>query len=270
MGQRIGILAGSGRFVPTAVADFQKKGVTCVVAGIEGEAARGLEKVSGVFRWFRIGDAAQAVSFFRENRIDEVMMIGKVRPQVVLRSENFDRETWTLIRNLKDQSPTVLLGAAVGFLEARGLRVLDPLPWLKPYFCEPATLTQATLPREVFGDIEFGLRLARQIADLDVGQTLVVKNSAVIAVEGMEGTDRAILRGGRLAGPGFSVVKAGRTSQDMRLDVPAVGLDTVKMILRAGGAALGLEASKVAFFQKGEALALANAHGVAIVAREIV
>jgi DUF1009 family protein len=268
MGQRIGILAGSGRFVPLAVADLQRQGVISVVAGIEGEAARRLEKISKVFRWFKVGDAGKTVSFFRENHIEEVMMLGKVRPQAVLRSEPFDRETWTLVSNLKDQSPTAILRAAVGFLEASGFRVLDPVSLLKPYFCEPGTLTQTSLPGDVAGDIDFGLRLARQIADLDVGQTLVVKNRAVIAVEGAEGTDRAILRGGRLAGPGFSVVKAGRTSQDMRLDVPAVGLDTVKAIIRAGGVALGLEASKVVFFQKAEALALADAHGMAIVARE--
>jgi len=98
---------------------------------------------------------------------------------------------------------------------------------------------------------------------------MVIKDRAVVAVEGMEGTDRTIRRGGRLAGAGFSVVKAGRTHQDMRFDVPAVGLDTVRAIIRAGGAALGLDAGKVAFFQREEAVALAEERGVAIVARTL-
>jgi UDP-2,3-diacylglucosamine hydrolase len=97
----------------------------------------------------------------------------------------------------------------------------------------------------------------------------VVKDRAVVAVEGMEGTDETIRRGGRLAGPGFVAVKAGRTSQDMRLDVPAVGLDTVRSLVRAGGGALGLDALKVAFFQKREALALAEARGIVIAVRKI-
>jgi DUF1009 family protein len=119
----------------------------------------------------------------------------------------------------------------------------------------------------VLKDIDFGLGIARRAADLEIGQTLVVKDGAVVAVEGMEGTDRAIQRGGRLAGPGFIVVKAGRTSQDMRLDLPAVGLDTIKTLLRAGGAALGIEAVKVAFFQRQAAVGLADAQGASIVVR---
>jgi DUF1009 family protein len=121
----------------------------------------------------------------------------------------------------------------------------------------------------VLKDIDFGLRIARKAADLEIGQTLVVKEGAVVAVEGMEGTDRTIQSGGRLAGPGFVVVKAGRTSQDMKVDLPAVGLDTIKILLRAGGAALGLEAGKVAFFQKQAAVRLADARGASIVVRSM-
>jgi DUF1009 family protein len=128
-------------------------------------------------------------------------------------------------------------------------------------------LTRATPPRAVLEDIAIGLKVARQAADLDIGQTVVIKNGAVVAVEGMEGTDRAIRRGGRLAGPGFVVVKAGRTSQDMRIDVPAAGLDTVKTLLQAGGVALGIEARRVAFFQKREAISLADSQGASIVVR---
>jgi DUF1009 family protein len=121
----------------------------------------------------------------------------------------------------------------------------------------------------VLEDIDFGLGIARQAADLEIGQTLIVRDGAVVAVEGMEGTDRTIQRGGRLVGPGFVVVKAGRTSQNIKIDLPAVGLDTVKTMLRAGGAALGLEAGKIAFFQKQAAVSLADAHGASIVVRAI-
>jgi DUF1009 family protein len=160
-----------------------------------------------------------------------------------------------------------ILDAAFAFLEDQGFKVLSPGPFLASYFCRPGVLTKATPTRAVLEDIVFGLRIARQAADLEIGQTLVVKGGAVVAVEGMEGTDRAIRRGGRLAGPGFVVVKAGRSSQDMRIDVPAVGLNTVKTLLQAGGVSLGIEARKVAFFQRQEAVFLADSQGVSIVVR---
>jgi hypothetical protein len=208
------------------------------------------------------------VAFFRKNGADSVLMLGKIRPSTVTGAENSGRDPRRLIAVRPDDTATVLLRAAVAFLESQGLRVLDPGAFLEPYFCGPGPLTQTRLPEAAEADIDFGLPLARRLADLDIGQTLVVRRRAVAAVEGMEGTDAAIRRGARLAGAGFSVVKAGRTVQDMRLDVPAVGLDTVRAIVRAGGAALALDAARVVFFQKSEAAALADRHGLAIVARE--
>ena len=267
MGQRIGIIAGGGRFVPAAIRDFQKRGLTCIVAGIEREASPRIARIASVFQWVGLGEPLQAVSFFRENRADGVMLLGKVRPSAVYRTENLSRDSRRLLDGLQDQSATVILRAAVAFLESQGIKVLDPGPFFEPYLCEPGLLTQTGLPAPPEADIDFGLPLARRLADLDIAQTLVVRRRTVVAVEGPEGTDAAIRRGARLAGPGFSVVKAGRTVQDMRLDVPAVGLDTIRTILKAGGAALGIDASKVAFFQRREAVALADSRGLAIVAR---
>jgi len=110
--------------------------------------------------------------------------------------------------------------------------------------------------------------LARSIADLDIGQTIVVKDKAIVAVEAMEGTDETIRRAGRLAGPGIVAIKVGRTRQDMRIDVPAVGLETMRVLVAVHGAALVFEAGRVPFFQKEEALALADANGIAVLARE--
>ncbi|OGD21875.1 MAG: hypothetical protein A2W03_10835 [Candidatus Aminicenantes bacterium RBG_16_63_16] len=267
MGQRIGIIAGGGRFVPAAIHDFEKRGMTCVVAGIEWEASRRIARIASVFQWVKLGEPFRAASFFKENGADSVFMLGKVRPSAVFRAESLDRDSGRLLDSLKDQSATAILRAAVAFLESLGIKVLDPGPLLGPYLCEPGALTRSRLPEAAEADIAFGLPLARRLADWDIAQTLVVRRRAVVAVEGMDGTDATIRRGAKLAGAGFSVVKAGRTVQDMRLDVPAVGLDTVRAIVRAGGAALGLDAAKVVFFQKSEAVALADSHGLAIVAR---
>jgi UDP-2,3-diacylglucosamine hydrolase len=267
MGQRIGIIAGGGRFVPAAIRDFQKRGLTCVVAAIEREASRQIVRTASVFQWVSLGEPLKAVSFFRENQADGVMLLGKVRPSAVYRAENFSRDSQRLLEGLPDQSATVILRAAVAFLESHGIRVLDPGPFFEPYLCEPGLLTKTGLSASAEADIDFGLPLARRLADLDIAQTLVVRRRTVVAVEGPEGTDAAVRRGAKFAGPGFSVAKAGRTVQDMRLDVPAVGLDTIRAIVKAGGAALGLDAAKVAFFQRREAVALADSRGLAIVAR---
>jgi hypothetical protein len=129
-------------------------------------------------------------------------------------------------------------------------------------------LTGQPLPAAVQQDVEFGWALARRLADLDVGQTVIVKDRAVVAVEAAEGTDAAIRRAGELAGRGTVAVKVSRTRQDLRVDVPAVGLTTVRSLAQAGSAALCLEAGRVAFFQKEQALELAGQCGIIIFAKE--
>jgi DUF1009 family protein len=248
---------------------LKKQRIFPVIAAVESEAPPRLEKAAGEFRWFQPGSLSGVVSFFRESGVREVVMLGKVRASTVFRPENLDARAWKTLQGLPDKSTLSLLGAAVAFLEGAGLQVLSPLSVLGSQFCREGILSAVEPTPGQLADMDFGLALARRFADLDIGQTLIVKDRAVVSVEGMEGTDEAIRRGGRLAGPGFVAVKAGRTSQDMRLDIPAVGLYTIRSLVRAGGGALGLDAARVAFFQQAEALALADAHGIAIAVRKI-
>jgi DUF1009 family protein len=267
MGRGIGIIAGSGRYISSLLSEVRRSGLSSTVAGIRGEADPCLAEKADVFDWFRPGEAARVISFFKKHRVREVIMAGKVRPGALFQKENFDPLSRHLLENLEEKSPAALLKAVANLLEARGLRVLSPYAVLKSAFCRPGILTETAPSAALLGDIDFGLKMARRLADMDIGQTLIVKDRVIVAVEGLEGTDQAIKRGGKLAGPGFVAVKAARTAQDLRLDVPAVGLDTVRSLVRAGGAALGLEASRVAFFQKEKAVALADSRQVAIVAR---
>jgi DUF1009 family protein len=265
MGRRIGIIAGSGTFVSGVVSELRRRETRCVVLAIKGESSPRLAGAADAFLSVKPGELRRAVAFFKRHRVTDLLLLGKVWPGVVFRRQNFDVETWRRLEKIKDRSASGVLEAAIAFLEAQGFKVLSPAPFLAPHFYKPGVLTRSAPSPEVLEDIRLGLRVAGQLADLEIGQTLVVKGGVIVAVEGMEGTDRAILRGGRLAGPGSVVIKAGRTAQDMRVDVPAAGLDTVKALLRARGAALAIEAGKVALFQKEEAVSLADAHGASIV-----
>jgi DUF1009 family protein len=267
MGRRIGIIAGSGRFVGAAVSDLRRGGIHSVVLGIEGETRPGVKRVAEVFTAVKPGELGKVLAFFRENEVSEIMFLGKLRPDAVYRPELMDATARKLLKRLKERSATALLEAVFAFLRANGFWVLNPASLLESHFCGPGVLTRKIPSSAELADIDFGLNVARRIADLEVGQTLVVKDRSIVAVEGIEGTDMAIRRGGRLAGPGFVVVKAGRTSQDMKIDLPAVGLDTVRTLIRAGGTALGFESAQVAFFQREAAIRLADAHDVVIVVR---
>lgn len=269
MGERIGILAGRGAFVSWALAELKGRGFSCVVAGLEGEAESGLESRADVFQWIKPGEVAKAISFLKSHSVRTVMMLGKLRPELIFRREDFDAAAAILWDRIEEKSPAGILKAVIEFIEQEGLRVVSPDSLLEPQFCRAGVLTSDRPEVALVEDIDFGLRIAKRLADLEVGQTVIVKDKVIVAVEGMEGTDQTITRGRELAGRGIVAAKAGRTWQDLRVDVPAVGLATVQSLIRAGGAGLGLEAGKVAFFQREEAVELADAHGLHIVVREI-
>lgn len=252
-----------------AVSDLRRMGHPPFVLAIEGQTRPGIKKSAEVFATVKPGEVAKAVAFFKSHDVTDILFLGKVRPEVIFRPVLLNGQARKLLGRAKERSAIGILQVLFRFLEAGGFKVMDPAPILKPYFCRPGVLTRKRPSPERLKDIDFGLKMARRAADLEIGQTLVVKERSVIAVEGVEGTDRAIKRGARLAGPGFVVAKAGRSAQDMRFDVPAVGLETVRAIVRGGGGALALEAGKVAFFQREEAVAMADSHGATVVVRAL-
>jgi len=268
MGRRIGIIAGSGMLPFLILEKAQKQGLTCVVVGLREEADPGLEDKAEQFDWVEGGDISKLISFFKKNRIHEVLMAGKVEQRRIYEKEKFDQSLLPLLHRIKDKAPTSMMNVIIDFLNQEGIQVIDPSPFLSSYFCQEGVMTETRPSPEVEEDIDLGLGMAKKIADLDLGQTVVVKDRAVVAVEGMEGTDEAIKRGGQLAGKGIVVAKAGRSSQDMKIDLPGVGFKTVEALVKAGGKALCIEARKVLFFQKEEAISLANNNKILIMAKE--
>jgi len=267
MGTRLGIICGAGDFPFLVCEEAKKRDYFCVIAAIKGYANPSLEDSAEIFHWFGLDDIFELISFFKENNVRKALFAGKIDPRVIYAKEKLAPDTVDMMESGKDKSPTSLLNMAIGFLGSQGITVIDPSPFLASAFCDAGFLTEAKHTDGLKADMEFGWTIARQIADLDIGQTVVVKDKAIVAVEGMEGTDEAIKRGGLLAGDGTTVVKVSRTQQDPRVDLPAVGLITVQSLIEAKSAALCVEAKRVAFLQKDEAIALANVHNIVIFAK---
>ncbi|HQH45571.1 MAG TPA: UDP-2,3-diacylglucosamine diphosphatase LpxI, partial [Candidatus Aminicenantes bacterium] len=197
----------------------------------------------------------------------EAVMFGKIEHRLIFGETLGNGAIRALAAALPDHSPSTLLRALIEYLGAAGIAVCDPSRFLEPYGCPEGVLVPAAAPEAVETETAFGWPLVRTLADLDIGQTLVVKDRAVVAVEGMEGTDETVRRAAALAGPGVVVLKAARTRQDPRVDLPMVGLETVRTLVEARAAALVVEAGRVPFFQREEARAAAAAGGVALIGR---
>jgi DUF1009 family protein len=267
MGSRIGLIAGSGDFPLIALAEAKAKGLfTAVLSAGAGEPEE-LRVRADV--WARLDPLrpTEAAAFLKKHGIRDVLLAGKFDPALIFRPEGRDAAARAAVRGAPDRRPAGLAERAIAFFDAQGFRVVDPSPFLEPFLC-PEGLLGATEPSAgARDDMAFGWPLARVLADQDIGQTLVVKDRMVVAVEGLEGTDEAVRRGGRLAGPGVVVLKRARTGQKAGVDFPAVGLGTVRTLVEAGASALCLEAGRTAFFQREEAVALADSKGIALTGR---
>jgi DUF1009 family protein len=267
MGRRLGVIAGSGWFPILVCQEAQRGGDACVVAGIKGEAENILAERVENFAWFDVHEIGNLIAFFKKNQVSEAVFAGKIDHRIIYKSEKLSKTLPSLLGKGTYRTPTGLIQAAIQILATQGIVIIDPTPYIASAFCDKGVLTETKPSPEMEEDINFGWDTARQLADLDIGQTLCIKGKAVVALEGMEGTDEAIKRAGELAGGGIVVIKVSRSSQDPRIDMPAVGLETVKSLILAGGSVLGFEAKKIPFFQKEEAISLADSHGISIIAK---
>jgi UDP-2,3-diacylglucosamine hydrolase len=268
MGERIGLIAGAGESPLLALEEATRQGLECVVAGVRGEAQADLKTRAAAFEWIGLTELDKLVSFFKGQSVRRAVMTGAIDPRSVLQpKETMDDALFQIIAQIRDKTPTRLIQSLIDYLGAQGVTVIDPSFLLQPYFCPAGLLSLAPPTPAILEDIEFGWERARRLADEDIGQTLIVRDLAVVAVEGLEGTNETIKRAGRLAGEGVVVIKVARTRQDPRIDIPAVGLETFRSLVRIRAAAVCFEAGRMPFFQKDESLALADANGLAVLAK---
>ncbi|HWR40577.1 MAG TPA: UDP-2,3-diacylglucosamine diphosphatase LpxI [Patescibacteria group bacterium] len=263
----IGLLAGVGRlpvdfaraargmgFAVTAVA---------VVPGVDEE----LPGVVDAFYEISAGELSKVLELLREKQISKVTMLGKVTKETLFNGTvRPDARMAALLAGLKDYSDDTIMMALVRELAAAGVETMDQTAMLRLLLPEPGPLTQRVPNAEQQADLEFGMEMARKIGGLDIGQTVVVKNRAVMAVEAIEGTDACIRRGGQLGRGSVRVAKTAKPDQDIRFDMPAVGPSTIAAMAEAGADCLALEAGKTLLVDREKTLELAERHGIAIIA----
>jgi len=265
----LGLVAGSGRLPAELAASARRAGWRVVAVGLVELADPGLAQHVDAFEWAHVGDFSRLFEILRAAGVLDVVLAGKVPKTFLWERRDAvrpDARAVAALARLRDRADDSLLGAVVQVIEAEGLRVRSQLE-LAPELCAAAGVLGKLRPTpEQEQDIAFGWPIAKAIGALDVGQSVVVQGKAVLALEAVEGTDRAIERGISLAEPGRGVVlvKVAKPAQDLRFDVPTVGLSTLRTLAKGGAGALAVEAGRTLVLEREALLAEADAAGVAL------
>ncbi|MCK4519452.1 MAG: UDP-2,3-diacylglucosamine diphosphatase LpxI, partial [Candidatus Omnitrophica bacterium] len=232
--ERLGLIAGNGRFPIAAAVSAGKRGIKITAVAFIGETSKTLEKLVEKIFWIRIGELAKLFDIFERENIKEAIMAGQIRPIHLFKPWiKKDAALKSFLRKVKDRRGDSLLESIAEELNKKGIELLNSSFLLSESLAEEGKLTARVPTADELENIEFGKIIAKKIADLGVGQTVIVKNKAVLAVEAIEGTDKAIRRAMRLGGGGAIVVKASRSNHDMRFDIPAIGFKTLEVLKKA-------------------------------------
>lgn len=264
--KRIGLIAGSGKFPELFAREAKKNGCEVIIIGFKGHTDESLITESGNFHWIKLGEFTKLINILKKESVTEAVLAGRIPQKVVLKDLSLDPLALRLYMRLKDKQPAAILSAIAEEVEKQGIKLLDSVKFLSSYLPEKGVLTtRKPLPEEI-EDIEYGAGIAREIARLDIGQTVVVKNKAVLAVEAIEGTNDAIRRAAKFSRDGLVVIKVARPNQDMRFDIPVIGPKTVEVMKEAGASALAVESKKTLLIDRDQLLEFANASSISIIA----
>jgi UDP-2,3-diacylglucosamine hydrolase len=268
---RIGLIAGNGRFPYLALQGAQGLGHDVTVVAIKEEAFPDLEATARAahadFHWVSLGQLGRCIKILKAAGISEAVMAGQVKHAKIFSGIMPDLTLLSVITRLKARNTDALISAVADVMRGEGIELLDSTAFLQPLLAQEGTLTHRSADEQEREDFAFGYRMADAVAALDIGQTIAVKAKAVVAVEAMEGTDEVIRRAGHLAGPGVRIVKVAKPKQDMRFDVPVVGVATVEAMRAAGATALSIDAGRTLVLDGQRVFTTANDAGIAVIGR---
>jgi len=274
--RRMGLLAGWGRYPIVLAEELKRQGYYVACLGLHGHTDQALTKICDDFHWIGLGQLGRAIRYFRRQGVTDATMAGKVH-KVVL----YQRWMWLkhlpdwraictfyphFIATHKDRKDDTLLGAVVDAFAHDGITFAPATDYAPELLVKPGCLTERQPTAAQWKDIEFGWNLAKEMGRLDVGQTVAIKDRTTMAIEAIEGTDACIRRAGELCkSGGFTIVKVAKPQQDMRFDVPTIGMGTLESLTAAGGKVLAVEAAKTIIVDEPAVIEFANHHKLAIV-----
>ena len=276
---RYGLIAGNGRFPFMVVAGARRAGVALSVAAIREETDPSIEAEVEHLTWVGIGQLGKMINFFKGEGVEKAIMAGQVKHVQIFSRAVPDARMLRMLLRLPRRNTNSLIGAVAAELASEGIDLIDSTYFLQDYLPRPGSLTNRKPNAAERADVEYGLEIAREMSRLDLGQTIVVRGKACVAIEAMEGTDETIRRAGELLGGGrqtrkrlrltsgaLTVLKLSKPDQDMRFDVPVIGVPTIETMIAAGATCLCISAGKTLMFDRDEMIALANKNKLAILA----
>jgi hypothetical protein len=250
--ESLGIIAGN-RTLPLLFAQQARSlGVKrLVAAAFEGETDPALAELVNDIVWLKVGQLSKMIAVFTDRGVKQCVMVGQIAPKNLYDLRPDLRAMGVMLR-LKEKNAHTIFGAIAGELKKDGVELIDATPWLEPLMPAAGFQLGPKLSAEQRADVEFGFKLAKEVSRLEIGQTVVVKNGTVLAVEGFEGTDKCLARGGELAGKngGAVAVKVAKLDHDMRFDIPCIGARTLEMCAASGISVLALEAGKTLLLER--------------------
>jgi UDP-2,3-diacylglucosamine hydrolase len=260
------IIAGNGHFPFLVLEAARDQGIDPLVFAIREEASPELASLAAAVHWLSLGEITKLLELLNKEQVKQVVLAGQVKHKQLYSSIPPDALVSRALEGMERKNTDALIGAFVQMLEGLGIQVLDSTLFLKPLLAEAGQLTRRAPDCREQADIEYGQEVAKKLAALDIGQTVVVAERACIAVEAMEGTDATIERAGSLSnGRRLVVVKVSKPGQDMRFDVPVVGVRTIRVMVRSNASVLAVDAGRTLLFERKQLIEEANQAEMAIV-----
>ena len=269
----LGLIAGNGRF-PFLVLDAARgAGHDVTVVALKDEtfpelAGLAARAPAAALHWISLGQLGTLIRLFKDAGVTQAVMAGQVRHVKIFDvMKSADATLLGVLMRLTSKNTDGIIGAIADVLRDEGIELLNSTAFLAPLLAREGVLTRRAPDADEQADLAFGYRIADTVAGLDVGQTIAVKSAAVVAIEAMEGTDALIARAGQLAGPGVRIVKVAKPNQDMRFDVPVVGVPTIEAMKAAGATLLSVDAAKTLMIDGDAIVKAADEVGICIVGR---
>ena len=262
----IGIVAGRGIYPLLSAEEAKRHGVSqLTVAAVKGDADPSLANLADRIEWIYAGQLSKVIRLFKKNGVKDIIFAGQIKPSKLFKGLRPDFRAFKLLARLKVRNAESIFSAIADEFVKNDLNVLPATTFLDNYLVPDGQIGKTKPNKRQLADVEFGKTIAWEVSRLNIGQTIVVKKGTVLAVEAFEGTDKAILRGANLGHGGVTVLKVAKRNQDMRFDVPCVGLNTVRSLVTAKAAALALEARKTLLLEKNSVIDALNSAKIPLI-----